>query len=127
MMQQVNDKKEVISVSPKLDDTEKELPLHPSKWPQRPLILLSTPNSATKITGVRRLCDDGTVFEDFSSGRILPINGGQEVPGQSLVVEFESTHFVGAMIVRIKDASKLTKSTNYVNSSYFDVGQREIV
>ena len=49
------------------------------------------------------------------------------MPGQSLVVEFESTHFVGAMIVRIKDASKLTKSTNYVNSSYFDVGQREIV
>jgi hypothetical protein len=38
----------------------------------------------------------------FSAGCILPINNGREVEGESIVVDFESIHFVGTLLLRIK-------------------------
>lgn len=43
-------------------------------------------------------------FPGFSSDETLPINNGREVAGESVVVDFESKHFVGTLLLRIKQA-----------------------
>jgi Protein of unknown function (DUF1769) len=43
-------------------------------------------------------------FSGFCAGCILPINNGKEKDGESLVIDFESTHFIGTMMLRIKQA-----------------------
>jgi hypothetical protein len=86
-------------------DTHKALPSHPSLWPQAPLMVRPTPKTTTKIRGIRRA--KSLQYEDFSgfcAGCILPINNGKEEPGESLVVDFESTHFVGTMLMRTQQA-----------------------
>jgi len=86
------------------------LPEHPSRWPQRPLMIRPTPHSFTKVLGIRRARRDD--YEDimgFSAGSILPINNGREDEGESLVVDFESIHFVGTLLLRIKQAPSVAR------------------
>lgn len=45
---------------------------------------------------------------DFSNGGIIPINDGREAEGESLVVDFESTYFVGTLLLRIKQVPSLS-------------------
>lgn len=62
-----------------------ELPCNPSQWPQRPLLVRATPNTNTRITGIR-YCS-GADFLDcdgFVNSGSLPINGGKEVEYQML-------------------------------------------
>lgn len=46
--------------------------------------------------------DDYEDFSGFCAGCILPINNGREAKGESLVVDFESKHFIGTLFLRIK-------------------------
>jgi hypothetical protein len=43
-------------------------------------------------------------FPGFCAGCILPINNGKERNEEALVIDFESTHFVGTLLIRIKQA-----------------------
>ena len=106
-------------------DTHRALPSNPSLWPQAPLMIRPTPNTSTKIRGIRRV--KSLKYEDFSgfcAGCILPLNNGSEVPGDSLVVDFESTHFVGTLLLRIKQAKRI-KDTKYIDQSYFEGKKRK--
>lgn len=107
-------------------DTNKTLPSNPTVWPQSPLMIRPTPNTSTKIRGIRRAKSlQYEHFSGFCAGCILPLNCGSEAPGDSLVVDFESTHFVGTMLMRIKQAKRLENSTTYSEQSYFDGKKRK--
>jgi len=56
--------------------------------------------------------DDYEDFRGFCDGCILPINNGKEVGGESLVIDFESTHFVGTLLLRIKNVLPVEKEEN---------------
>jgi len=91
----------------------------PSTWPQQPLMIRPTPNSSTKVIGIRRARKKE--YENFVG---LPINNGREVEGDSLVIDFESTNFVGSLLLRIKDAPPISrrnknKEDHYGQESYF--------
>jgi len=63
-----------------------------------------TPGTSTKIRGIRHVSEqDYKHFSGFCAGCILPFNNGMEAPGRSLVVDFESNHFVGTLLMRIRD------------------------
>lgn len=83
-----------------------------------------SPNSSTVIKGIR-LSNDPCFrhYEGLSNGQFLPINCGKEVSGGCLVVDFESTHFEGSLLVRIKGA-KTHKGFKYQTDSYFDGKKR---
>lgn len=86
-----------------------------------------TPGSSTKIRGIRYASErDYQHFSGFCAGCILPVNTGQEVQGKSLVVDFESTHFVGTFLIRIKDVppAEKDKSGALGKASYFDNRKR---
>jgi hypothetical protein len=105
-------------------ETYKELPAHPGGWPQRPLMIRPTPNTSTKIIGIRRVStSEYQHFPGFCAGCILPVNTGSESKGESLVIDFESPHFVGTLLMRIKQAPK-SKTVEYQSSSYFDKKKR---
>jgi Protein of unknown function (DUF1769) len=75
-----------------------------------------------KVRGIR-YADSTTYepFEGFCAGCILPINNGNEAPGKSLVVDFETKHFVGSVLLRLKGVPPIpasrsdegTRSHNY--------------
>jgi Protein of unknown function (DUF1769) len=50
---------------------------------------------------------------------ILPINNGKEMPGQSLVTDFESEFFEGTILVRLKDSKGTTCPENEQEDGYF--------
>jgi hypothetical protein len=70
-----NKKPESLSPSPSYRD--EVLPIHPSRWPQLPLMIRPSPNSSTKIRGIRSSSGKSTL-KGFSN-RVLPINTGREV------------------------------------------------
>jgi hypothetical protein len=107
-------------------DTYKELPAHPGGWPQRPLMIRPTPNTSTRIIGIRRVSTtEYQHFPGFCAGCILPVNTGSEAKGESLVIDFESPHFVGTLLMRIKQAPK-SKTVEYQSSkNYFDGKKRK--
>lgn len=111
-------------------DTSKILPSLPKDWPQRPVMIRPTPGSTTTIRGIRYASDrDYKHFSGFCAGCILPINNGTEAEGRSLVVDFESSHFVGTLLMRMRDTQPAEKdSSNEAsdnnNSSYFDKRKR---
>ena len=45
----------------------------------------------------------------FSASCILPINNGTEAEGEALVIDFESTYFVGTLFLRIKQAPPVSR------------------
>lgn len=105
-------------------DTHLCLPLDPQKWPQRPVMLRPSPNTFTTIRGIRKASEkDYQHFPGFCAGCILPINTGRELPGESLVIDFESKYFCGTALFRIKDIPKVA-STCCGSTSYFDDKKR---
>ena len=85
--------------------TYKSLPSDPAMWPQRPVMLRPSPRTTTKIRGIRLANSrEYQHFKGFCAGCILPINTGRELPGQSLVIDFESKHFCGTLLMRILGA-----------------------
>jgi hypothetical protein len=106
-------------------ETYKELPSHPSQWPQRPIMVRPTPFTSTKIRGIRRASSsDFEHFPGFCAGCILPINNGSEKAGESLVIDFESSHFVGTLLMRIRQAPENSNVT-YQDEGYFDGKKRK--
>ncbi|CAB9502720.1 expressed unknown protein [Seminavis robusta] len=109
-------------------DTHKTLPSPPSQWPQRPVMIRPTPGTSTKIRGIRLASDrDYRHFAGFCAGCILPVNTGREAAGQSLVVDFESNHFVGTFLLRIKGVPPADKNATQAkkSKSYFDNRKRK--
>ena len=96
----------------------------------KPLLLLPTPNSKTRILGVR-YSDCVDEYLDYSDDNdnysSLPINNGLEEVGKCKVIDFESDLFVGSLLLRIKgahndndDKSKSnSKAANGSTRSYF--------
>jgi len=106
-------------------DTYAALPKPSQTWPQNPLMLRPTPYTTTKIKGIRRASKANYEhFTGFCAGCILPINNGREVEGDSLVIDFESSHFEGALLLRIKQAPE-NKNMTYQQRSYFDGKKRK--
>ena len=107
-------------------DTYAALPSNPSKWPQLHLMIRPTPNTTTKIRGIRySRSTKYQHFRGFCAGCILPINCGREAPGKALVVDFESTHFVGTLLMRIKQAPPAVEGDSSDGKSYFDGKKRK--
>jgi Protein of unknown function (DUF1769) len=50
---------------------------------------------------------------------ILPINNGKELPGESLVTDFESDMFIGTILVRLKDCHGTTIPSREQSHGYF--------
>jgi len=87
--------------------TSRSLPPPPSQWPQAPVLLRPTPNSHTKIRGIRYASSlKYETFPGLCSGCMLPVNTGKERPGRSMVVDFETPFFVGTLLTRIRDAPR---------------------
>ena len=105
--------------------TYKNLPAEPSVWPQRPVMLRPSPRTTTKIRGIR-FADSREYrhFDGFCAGCILPINTGRERPGKSLVIDFESKHFVGTLLMRIMEAPPANQES-IGDTSYFDGKKRK--
>jgi Protein of unknown function (DUF1769) len=61
--------------------------------------LPSTPTLRTTTTSLQSMC---------SKCMILPINNGKELPGESLVSDFESDWFIGTILIRLKDCHGTT-------------------
>ena len=146
---------------------QRPLPLlEPKHWPQRPLLLRPTPNSGTRIRGIRFVSssndylwradqnDSDTLTwpqalrkhweKDTDASKlppptptspnsqrnatmcsqclIIPINNGKELPGESLVSDFESELFIGTILVRLKDCHGTTipnQVREQTNGGYF--------
>jgi len=106
-------------------DTHTILPSNPSLWPQRPIMLRPTPNTNTQIRGIRRAdSTDYQHYPGFCAGCILPINTGKELSGSSLVIDFESKHFVGTVLMRILEAPSCVDKNQEGEKSYFDGKKR---
>jgi hypothetical protein len=66
-----------------------------------------TPNSSTNVKGIRKINSTQYIPDlpgFYGTDGILPINNGTEAKGESLVIDFESTFFVGTLLMRIKQA-----------------------
>jgi hypothetical protein len=109
-------------------DTFSRLPAPPDKWPQAPVMMRPTVGSETKIRGIRYAGTESYQdFGGFCAGCILPINTGREKPGKSLVIDFESPHFVGTLLMRIRDIPPVHDAPDYTQdgTSYFDGKRRK--
>jgi hypothetical protein len=143
--------KTIVDQSPYLLNNNFLPELVPTHWPQRPLLLRPTPNSGTTIHGVRFDSSSDYIWEpqmnktwtqalDQLWGRptsqpntlshgsnqcaSLPINNGNELPGQSLVIDFETSLFQGSLMLRLRNASGSTREAASSNKhGYF--GQPE--
>lgn len=73
------EKKKPESPSPSPYDREEALPIHPSNWPQLPLMIRPTPNTCTQIRGIRFSSGKSTDKLKSFSDQVLPINTGREV------------------------------------------------
>jgi Protein of unknown function (DUF1769) len=145
---------------------QRPLPLlEPEHWPQRPLLLRPTPNSGTRIRGIRFVSSSKEYLwkadqhdsdsltwpqalrkhweKDTDASQlppptptspnqrnrtmcaqcmIMPINNGKELPGESLVSDFESELFIGTILVRLKDCHGTTipnQVREQTNGGYF--------
>lgn len=80
------------------------LPPPPETWPQRRHLIRATPGSSTQIVGIRYSDESESLSKDpfWEKHSAVPINTGKEGPGQSIVVDFISTHFVGTVLFRIR-------------------------
>jgi hypothetical protein len=109
-------------------DTFSRLPVPPCRWSQAPVMMRPTVCSETKIRGIRYVGSES--YQDFKglcAGCQLPINTGREKPGKSLVIDFESPHFVGSLLMRIRDIPPVNDASDYTEdgTSYFDGKRRK--
>lgn len=80
-------------------------------------MLRPSPNTSTTIRGIRKASEkDYQPFPGFCAGCILPINTGRELAGESLVIDFESKHFCGTVLFRIKNIPEVSTCGS---ASYF--------
>lgn len=107
-------------------DTYKVLPSPPPKWPQAPLMLRPTPGCKMRVRGIRYANrKEYQPFGGFCAGCILPINTGKEPEGNSLVIDFESSTFVGTLLMRIQDVQPAKTTVPLAEDSYFDGKKRK--
>jgi hypothetical protein len=107
------------------NDTCNPTLIHPDQWPQAPMMLQPTLGSNTKIKGIRHA--DSSTYQTREGLRngVLPINCGKEKSGKSLVIDFETEHFVGTVLFRIRDIPVPTNTPDhYQQRSYFDGKKR---
>jgi Protein of unknown function (DUF1769) len=107
-------------------DSHRVVPSPPINWPQAPIMLRPTPNSQMKIRGIRYA--NSTTYQYFPgicAGCILPINSGYEMPGQSLVIDFESPLFVGSFLMRVKGARSIGLSMETTEKQNIPVAASE--
>jgi hypothetical protein len=105
-------------------DTYNNLPSHPTRWPQCPVMIRPSPYTSTKVRGIRRAMKrEYEHFPGFCEGCILPVNNGSEKHGEAIVIDFQSSHFVGTLLLRIRNTPK-TKLASYQDKSYFDGKKR---
>jgi hypothetical protein len=105
-------------------DTYSNLPSYPTRWPQCPVMIRPTPYTSTKVRGIRRAkAREYEHFPGFCAGCILPVNNGSEKDGEGIVIDFESSHFVGTLLLRIKNAPE-SELASYQEKSYFDGKKR---
>eukprot|EP00978_Attheya_sp_CCMP212_P013071 scaffold32644_cov55-Attheya_sp.AAC.2 len=91
--------------------TQSPLPPLPSRWPQAPLLLRPTPHSHTAIRGIRHADSTGyQALPGLCEGCTLPINSGKEKHGKQLVIDFETSLFVGTVMLRIQNAKFFSPS-----------------
>jgi hypothetical protein len=85
-------------------------------------MLRPSPNTSTTIRGIRKAPENEYQhFPGFCLGCILPINTGRELPGESLVIDFESKYFCGTVLFRIKNIPEVSSSPacGGASTSYF--------
>ncbi len=119
--------------------------LHPKDWPQYPLLLRPTPGSGTHIIGVRHIHSKQYLWQPSMGGTWhkhtttnttttticheccgLPINNGNEGPGEALVIDFETPLFQGTLLVRIRHSSHPISNQSYSDSyGYFQNFNRQ--
>jgi Protein of unknown function (DUF1769) len=101
------------------------LPPPPETWPQRPHFIRVTPGSGTQIVDIRcpdhcRPLNEDPFWQEHCG---VPINTGNEAPGQTIVVDFISQHFVGSVLFRMQGVKPCQKQES-APISYFDQKQR---
>mgnify|MGYP005850026213 CR=1 FL=1 len=124
--------------------------LPPELWPQGPVLLRPTPNSGMTIHGIRlsgqaepfwKPQDGGWWINDLyqlagkeapmmagnhsipsmcSQCCLLPINNGNEPPGQALVIDFSTPLFEGSMMLRLRHVEGGATSTHPDCATYKD-------
>ena len=84
------------------------LPPPPETWPQRPLWVRATPGSTTRILGIRggSSSRNGSATRQtiLGQGGGIPVNNGKEAPNESTVIDFETDHFQGTMLLLLRGA-----------------------
>ena len=117
--------------------------LHPSEWPQYPLMLRAGPGTVVK--GVRFSAQQTYLWKagdphswvdalhrhwgksgitnaaDFQCNYCgsLPINNGNEPPGESLVIDFESDLWIGTLLLRLRFTEGTTLNKYDDSKGYF--------
>uniref|UniRef100_A0A7S4AQ72 Domain of unknown function at the cortex 1 domain-containing protein n=1 Tax=Pseudo-nitzschia australis TaxID=44445 RepID=A0A7S4AQ72_9STRA len=120
--------------------------IEPKDWPQAPIALRPTPGSGTKVKAIR-FCNSneplwvpgshltwsqnlarrwGRKYEDQSPHFacceqcvLLPVNNGNEIPGESLVIDFESDLFEGTLFLRLRYTDGTTPEPYDDSKGYF--------
>lgn len=120
----------------------------PKRWPQRPLLLRPTPESGTRIKGIRFSGSDKYLWDankdtnltwpeklrahwEFlptsddskdtmcSKCMVLPINNGNEKAGEALVTDFTTAVFEGTLLLRLRHSEGTTATPYDDNKGYF--------
>ncbi|GFH52809.1 hypothetical protein CTEN210_09285 [Chaetoceros tenuissimus] len=119
------------------DGKQPFLGVEPKDWIQYPVMLRPTPNSGTKVIGVRHAgqanylskqwwkdldINNALSADSFCDNcQPLPINNGYESEEESLVIDFESELFQGSLHVRIRNTKSLVlKENQEPNKGYFN-------
>jgi len=123
--------------------------IEPENWPQAPIALRPTPGSNTFVKAIRfsnsneplwvpgsrltwsqRLAQHWGKYDDEKQQQVphytccgkcvvLPINNGNEKPGESLIVDFESDLFEGSLLLRLRYVEGVTPEPYNDNKGYF--------
>jgi len=119
--------------------------INPEDWPQQTLLFRPSPGSGIRVKGIRfvhskeylwkegdmhtwvqslykhwgKSYDGGLGDDSFQECMILPINNGNELKGETIVVDFVSPIFEGTIQVRLRHTNGTTKLPYNDNEGYF--------
>jgi Protein of unknown function (DUF1769) len=119
--------------------------LKPEDWPQAPILLRPTPGSTTRVKAIRfcdsqdplwvpgshlnwwqrlaqhwgRSCEEEVHFACCEHCAVCPVNNGNEAPGESLVIDFESDLFEGTLLLRLRFIEGTTPEPYDDEKGYF--------